>query len=50
MPFTIASQVSYEEDIKKSRFEAIAVPVENEQAAKDFLELHKDLSTTHQCW
>lgn len=50
MPFTIASQVSYEEDIKKSRFEAIAVPVDNEQAAKDFLELHKDLSTTHQCW
>lgn len=50
MPFTIASQVSYEEDIKKSRFEAIAVPVDNEQAAKDFLELYKDLSTTHQCW
>ena len=50
MPFTIASQASYEEDIKKSRFQAIAVPVENEQAAKDFLELNKDLSTTHQCW
>ena len=50
MPFTIASLVSFEEDIKKSRFQAIAVPVENEQAVKDFLETHKDLSTTHQCW
>ena len=50
MPFTIASLVSFEEDIKKSRFQAIAVPVENEQAVKDFLETHKDLSTTHHCW
>ena len=50
MPFTIASPVSFEEDIKKSRFQAIAVPVENEQAVKDFLETHKDLTTTHQCW
>ena len=50
MPFTIASLVSFEEEIKKSRFQAIAVPVENEQAVKDFLETHKDLSTAHQCW
>lgn len=50
MPFTLAAQVSFEEDIKKSRFQAIAVPVENEQAVKEFLESNKDLSTTHQCW
>ncbi|NNH39381.1 YigZ family protein [Acinetobacter sp. ANC 5380] len=50
MPFTIASPVTFEEDIKKSRFQAIAVPVENEQAIKDFLETHKDITTTHQCW
>ena len=50
MPFTIASQASFEEDIKKSRFQAVAVPVENEQAVKDFLEKNKDLTTTHQCW
>ncbi len=31
----------FEEDIKKSRFQAIAVPVENEQAVKDFLEANK---------
>ena len=50
MPFTIASQVTFEEDIKKSRFQAIAVPVANEQDVKDFLEISKDISTTHQCW
>lgn len=50
MPFTIAAQVSYEEEIKKSRFQAIAVPVENEAAVKAFLEENKDITTTHQCW
>ncbi len=50
MPFTIASDVTFEEDIKKSRFQAIAVPVANEQDVKDFLEISKDISTTHQCW
>ncbi len=50
MPFTIASPVTFEEEIKKSRFQAIAAVVENEQQVKNFLEEHKDLSTTHQCW
>ncbi|OEC92732.1 IMPACT family protein [Acinetobacter sp. YK3] len=50
MPFTIASTVTFEEDIKKSRFQAIAAVVENEQHVKDFLEQYKDTSTTHQCW
>ncbi len=50
MPFTITRLICYEEDIKKSRFQALAVPVENEQAVKDFLEENRDLSTTHQCW
>jgi uncharacterized YigZ family protein len=50
MPFTIASSVTFEEDIKKSRFQAIAAAVENEQDVKNFLELHKDSTTTHQCW
>lgn len=50
MPFTIAAQVSYEEEIKKSRFQAIVVPVENEEAVKTFLEVNKDITTTHQCW
>jgi uncharacterized YigZ family protein len=50
MPFTISSLVSFEEEIKKSHFQAFAVPVESEQDVKDFLELKKDTSTTHQCW
>ena len=50
MPFTIASEVTFEEEIKKSRFQALAVPVANEQDVKDFLEMGKDVSTTHQCW
>lgn len=50
MAFTLSTQVCFEEDIKKSRFQAIAVPVENEQAVKDFLEANRDISTTHQCW
>ena len=50
MPFTLVSEVYFEEDIKKSRFQAIAAPVENEQAVKAFLDKHLDISTTHQCW
>ena len=50
MPFTIASLVEFEEDIKKSRFQGFAVPVQSEQDVKDFLELKKDPTTTHQCW
>ncbi|KRI78987.1 MULTISPECIES: IMPACT family protein [Acinetobacter] len=50
MAFTIASQITFEEEIKKSRFQAIAAPVENEQQVKEFLEYNKDISTTHQCW
>ena len=50
MPFTLAQTYIYEEEIKKSRFQAIAAPVENELEVKAFLELHRDLSTTHQCW
>lgn len=50
MPFTLAQETRFEEEIKKSRFQAIAAPVENEQEVKAFLERHKDISTTHQCW
>lgn len=50
MSFTIANTVTFEEEIKKSRFQAIAEIVENEQQVKAFLEKTKDISTTHQCW
>lgn len=50
MPYTIATTVTYEEEIKKSRFQAIAAVVDSEQAIKDFLLQYKDITTTHQCW
>ncbi|MGQ8975315.1 MULTISPECIES: IMPACT family protein [Acinetobacter] len=50
MSFTIANLVSFEEEIKKSRFQAFATPVESEQDVKDFLEAYRDTTTTHQCW
>lgn len=50
MSFTLPTETYFEEDIKKSRFQSIAAPVENEQAVKDFLARHLDVSTTHQCW
>lgn len=50
MSFTIANLVEFEEEIKKSRFQGFAVPVQSEQEVKDFLELKKDITTTHQCW
>ena len=50
MVFTLASETFFEEEIKKSRFQAIAAPVENEQQVKFFLEKHLDPTTTHQCW
>ena len=50
MPYTLTTENSYEEEIKKSRFQAIAAPVESELQVKQFLDKHLDISTTHQCW
>ena len=50
MAFTLTHALTFEQDIKKSRFQALAAVVENEQQVKDFLAQHKDLSATHQCW
>ncbi|WP_273728221.1 YigZ family protein [Brucella gallinifaecis] len=48
--FTISRIESITQEIKKSRFLAIAAPVVNEQAAKDFLAEYSDLAATHNCW
>ncbi|MCX2697585.1 MULTISPECIES: IMPACT family protein [Ochrobactrum] len=48
--FTISRIETMTQEIKKSRFLAIAAPVANEQAAKDFLTEYSDLSATHNCW
>lgn len=50
MSFTLTSVATFQEEIKKSRFQAFAVPVFSEQEIKDVLERYKDITTTHQCW
>lgn len=50
MAFTISALVEFEEEIRKSRFQGFAVPVQSEQEVRDFLDLKKDTTTTHQCW
>ena len=50
MAFTLTHALTFEQEIKKSRFQALAAMVENEQQVKDFLAQHKDLSASHQCW
>ena len=48
--FTISRVETFSQDIKKSRFVAIAAPVSTEQAAKDFLREHSDPTANHNCW
>ncbi|GAA4531684.1 IMPACT family protein [Chelativorans composti] len=48
--FTISRIETFTQEIKKSRFVAIAAPVTSEQAAKDFLREHSDPTATHNCW
>lgn len=50
MSFTVTSLIKFEEEIKKSCFQALVTPVESEQEVKAFLEKNADPSTTHQCW
>lgn len=50
MAFTITEVMTFEEDIKKSRFQAIAIPVEDEADALQRLADYKDISASHQCW
>ena len=48
--YSIATLIEANLEVKKSRFQAFAVPVSSEQAVKDFLESYRDHTTTHQCW
>ncbi|WP_230532053.1 IMPACT family protein [Microvirga roseola] len=48
--FTLDRTTSLEQVIKKSRFIALAGPVANEQAAKDFIAAHSDPHANHNCW
>jgi len=48
--FTLQRVETAAQEIKKSRFVAIAGPVADEQAAKAFLAAHADPTANHNCW
>nr|WP_298100084.1 YigZ family protein [uncultured Shinella sp.] len=48
--YTLDQTEHFEQEIRKSRFLAIACPVENEAEAKAQLAAHSDLSANHNCW
>ena len=48
--FTLAKREVFEQEIKRSRFLAIALPVANEDAAKDFIARESYSDANHNCW
>ncbi|MCA1405505.1 YigZ family protein [Ensifer sp. IC3342] len=48
--FTLQRIESSTQEIKKSRFLAIAGPIEDEQSARVFLSAHSDPTANHNCW
>ncbi|KAF5738024.1 hypothetical protein HS088_TW13G00917 [Tripterygium wilfordii] len=47
---TIKERVSFEREIKKSKFIAIAGPISDERSAHSFLSEVRDPRATHNCW
>ena len=50
MLYTLESLHTYEEEIKKSRFIALAGPADSPEQALDFVATHSVASATHNCW
>jgi uncharacterized YigZ family protein len=50
MADTLLSPCDYREEIRKSRFLAIAAPVTSAEAAMAFIASHSDASASHNCW
>lgn len=50
MAFTLAAPGEYREEIRKSRFLALAAPVDSPAAAQAFIAQHSDRSASHNCW
>ena len=50
MPFTLAAPCQYREDIRKSRFLALAAPVHSAEDAQAFIAAHREPAATHNCW
>lgn len=47
---TLVDIATSQQDIKKSRFTAVAGPVADEAAAKDFVAARSDRAANHNCW
>jgi len=50
MPFTLSGFCEYREEIRKSRFIALAAPIASAADAQAFIEQHSDLNASHNCW
>ncbi|WDH23607.1 IMPACT family protein [Pseudomonas chlororaphis] len=50
MPFTLAGLCEYREEIRKSRFIALAAPISSATEAQAFIERHSDPNASHNCW
>jgi len=50
LAYTLSEPVSYQEDIRKSRFLVWAAPVRTPQEAADFIGQHADPAATHNRW
>lgn len=48
--FTLLSTATHEQEIKHSRFLAVAGPVVDEQAARNFVTEHSIAGANHNCW
>lgn len=48
--YTLTATANARQEIKKSRFTAIAGAVDNEDAAKKFVTSHSDPTANHNCW
>ncbi|MBB2495722.1 IMPACT family protein [Aquipseudomonas ullengensis] len=50
MPFSLLAACEYREEIRKSRFLALAAPITSAEQAQAFIETHSDRSASHNCW
>jgi uncharacterized YigZ family protein len=50
MPSTLLNACEYREDIRKSRFIALAAPIDSAVGAQAFIDRFSDLAASHNCW
>ncbi|CAD5108972.1 IMPACT family protein [Zestomonas carbonaria] len=50
MPFTLCAPCEHREEIRKSRFLALATPIASAAEAQAFIAAHSDPGASHNCW